>query len=88
MKTGEFAKGVFTLELDGSGFVKKVTLNSTPQAADTLRAMGELTKAVADLRGKLRPTPFFPEVDCGESLTVITGIKPASVETEKKIMNH
>src|SRR5882762_4029955 len=74
MKTGGFAKGEFSLELDDSGFVKKVSLNSTPQAADTLRAMAELTKAVADLVGKLRPTPLIQEANCGESKTAIIGI--------------
>jgi hypothetical protein len=54
-----FAKSEFTVILTDDGGLKQVTLNSTPQLAETLKSLGELTEKVS---GIIRPA-FAPE--CG-----------------------
>jgi hypothetical protein len=48
-----FAKAEFSVEVNDNGGVKKVTLNSTPQFSETIKAIGEL--ATQFKRGELPP---------------------------------
>ena len=45
----QFAKTEFTLILSDDGALRQVTLNSTPQLAETIKSLGELTEKVSKL---------------------------------------
>jgi len=65
---GLFAKSEFSVSFSDNGVLKQVALNSTPQATETIKALGELT-------GKLTAAGLVPlvegaaKVDCGAVLS-------------------
>jgi hypothetical protein len=80
---GWFSKNEFTVVFTDTGIVKQITLNSTPQVAETIKSAAELLGAVAKVAGPAvsaaaAPSPAYRQ-KCGEDLdTRIIEIKRIS----------
>ncbi len=48
VRTATFAKSEFAIMFSDAGLLHQVTLNSTPQLADNIKALAELTKALGE----------------------------------------
>ena len=66
VKTSWFAKSEFSVLFNDAGLLKQVTVNSTPQLADTLTAMAALAKSVGE---STKPGVSLAQVDCGPVLS-------------------
>ena len=70
---GFFAKNEFTVSFGDNGNLKQVSLNSTPQGAETIKALGELTEKVGSV---LKSSAKGGETACGAVTSeIITSVK-------------
>lgn len=66
VKTSWFAKSEFSVLFNDAGLLKQVTVNSTPQLAETITAMAALAKSIGEAT---KPTVAIAQVDCGAVLS-------------------
>jgi hypothetical protein len=68
-----FAKNEFSVSFNDNGVLKQVSFNSTPQVAETIKALGELTEK---LSAAARLIAKGPEPACGAIISeTITAVK-------------
>lgn len=73
VKTATFAKSEFAVVFSDAGLLHQVTLNSTPQLADNIKALAELTKALGEATKSA--TVMGVGANCGEVREIITKVE-------------
>ncbi len=74
-ESAPFAKSEFSVIFNDNGLLKQVTLNSTPQVADTIKALGELTEKISAAVVPLT------KIDCGAvTRETVKSVKRLKVE--------
>jgi hypothetical protein len=66
VNTSWFAKSEFSVLFNDAGLLKQVTVNSTPQLAETLTAMAALAKSIGEAA---KPGVSMAQADCGTVLS-------------------
>ncbi len=66
VNTSWFAKSEFSVLFNDAGLLKQVTVNSTPQLAETLTAMAALAKSIGEAT---KPGVSMAQADCGPVLS-------------------
>lgn len=74
VKTAPFAKSEFAIMFSDAGLLHQVTLNSTPQLADNIKALAELAKALGEAT-KSSAAMGMMAANCGEITETITRVE-------------
>lgn len=77
VKTATFAKSEFAVMFSDAGLLHQVTLNSTPQLADNIKALAELTKALGEATKSA--TVMGAAANCGEINETITKVERQAI---------
>lgn len=75
VEPGLFAKSEFSVQFSDSGALKQVTLNSTPQVAETINAVANLAEKVGKIAAAAAPVPAK---DCG-------GVTAETIESVRRL---